>query len=328
MPQSFVFLGFSAGRTVTLETDAGTFSFTGKVATLQKDWVLDAGAGAFVLSGADAGLTQGHKVGAGIGSFLLTGVDAGLQQGHVLQAGAGACVLTGVDAGLFQDQALGADAGAFLLTGTAAGLEQGQELDADAGAFALGGGDAGLFQGQALQAGTGAFAWTGTDAGLTVSGTVPSSPEAVGTFGREDFLPKKKARRLRLQAEAGTFRVRGAGAFLAVWPDEGGMDNGVLDEPFDAVQRRRGDVPTAPGPGPYRPPRQREEMGPGALAGLSAAVRGPGDVGRNEGGGDGPVRGHVDPPALSTVPGTIASDGRRARRRKQEEGWLLNRKWR
>lgn len=164
----------AGGTAYTLTAALGTFSLTGKAATLRIARKLSAAAGSFALSGKAATLRVGYKIAASAGSFALSGVAANLKRTYSLASSTGSFVLSGKNAGLIVGYRLTASAGSFSLTGQAASLRVARKLAAGAGSFALTGVDAGLVYvpsgaSYTLTASVGSFALTGQSASLWVA---------------------------------------------------------------------------------------------------------------------------------------------------------------
>jgi hypothetical protein len=86
------------GGTITVE--AGSYTYTGTAASLERGRKVVADAGSYTYTGTDATLRVGHPLSAGAGSYTYTGSDASLEVGYKVVAGAGSYTYTGTDASL------------------------------------------------------------------------------------------------------------------------------------------------------------------------------------------------------------------------------------
>ena len=125
----------SSLNTYVLPAVAGTYTYTGFAATLEKGSVLSAVKGAYIYTGFAATLEKGSVLSAVRGVYTYTGFAATLEKGSVLSAVKGAYVYTGFAAGLLYGRNVGAVSGVYNQTGNAATFPRAYVISAVRGLY-------------------------------------------------------------------------------------------------------------------------------------------------------------------------------------------------
>lgn len=152
----------------TLTAAAGSFTMTGKAATLATQRKVTAANGSFALSGSAAALFKAAGLFASNGVFTDTGEAAGLTSQRKMTAVDGVFVMTGEAATLSVHRNLTAANGSFAVTGEAINLNTQRTLSPIHGLYTVTGQSAGLFKGNGFLAIDGTFTMTGEPVTLSV----------------------------------------------------------------------------------------------------------------------------------------------------------------
>jgi hypothetical protein len=199
---------------LSLVADAGSFTFTGVDANLERGLEVVADPGGYAFTGVAANLEHGREVFADAGSFAFTGTAANLELGREVLADPGIFAFTGVAANLERGREVVADPGIFAFTGVAANLERGREVVADPGSYAFTGSDATLSiaggVGLSLVADPGSYAFTGVAAGLERGREVVADPGSFAFTGAAANLERGR----EVVADPGGYSFTGVAANL------------------------------------------------------------------------------------------------------------------
>jgi hypothetical protein len=210
---SFIDTAGSANLKVAhvLSGAAGSFLLTGNASTLKVAHTLSGAAGTYALTGNAATLKTAHILSATTGSYTLSGQAATLKVSHVLAASQGTYAISGQAASLKAARNVSASPATFTLSGVSASPVVTHVLSAQTGAFNVTGQDATLSAStpgaKTLSADTGTFTLTGNDAALTL--TSPAVGSSGGSHARYYNLSKRAATHYSLNAETGSFKLKG-----------------------------------------------------------------------------------------------------------------------
>jgi len=212
----------SAGASVTfslaaapvdyvLTADKGTYSFTGRAATLKRGVVLVSNSGNFAETGNAASLSRGFKLALSTGVFNESGNNAALLAGRIVTGSTGVFSFTGNAATFTKTTAsktLLADIGTFTSTGNDAGFNLSRKLTSSTGTYSETGNAAELQVTRKTTAASGAFTLTGTATTFDLARKVSASPGNFAFVGNNVTLGNTYA----IQCSPNAFAVSGADA--------------------------------------------------------------------------------------------------------------------
>jgi hypothetical protein len=154
-------------RTRIFTAGTGSFTLTGRAATLTKGKQVIAAVATYSLTGIAAALRATRKFTAVKATYLLTAQAAVLKFGHKLPAAATSYTLTGVAAVLRRGRTLAAAVGTYVFTRIAANLLYKRVLNAETRSYGITAFDVGVFAGRKFLASTVSFTLVGQAAVLT-----------------------------------------------------------------------------------------------------------------------------------------------------------------
>lgn len=178
---------------LTLTAEKGTFTHTGKDATLRHAAVLTGDVRALTVSGVATNLLHAARLVAEARVFTLTGNDAGLNHNIIITADTGVVTLSGNAAPFIAGKYFPVFPGSFTVTGNNADIHYvaGIDINVDRGSFLVAGGTATLSKGFILVASTRAFYIAGIDANIidTNNQDKPFYYQTIETDPRKMIIP-------------------------------------------------------------------------------------------------------------------------------------------
>ena len=114
---SLLLLFQGATSTYTLDLQAGSYTYTGQSATIERDRVLTASAGSYTYTGQSVTILRKRYLDASAGSYVITGQDATILRNRVLSASVGSYLYTGQSSALSHGYVLVASPGSYTLDG-------------------------------------------------------------------------------------------------------------------------------------------------------------------------------------------------------------------
>ena len=161
----------------TLTCNAGSYTYTGQSATIDRHRALSASAGSYTYTGQSVDITYtvpavNYNITCNAGSYTYTGQSATISRNRVLSANAGSYTYTGQSATIEKDRYLTASAGAYTYTGQQATITYtpaavNYSIDCQPGSYTLTGQSITIDRDRYLTANAGSYTYSGQQITVT-----------------------------------------------------------------------------------------------------------------------------------------------------------------